>query len=124
MATSLRIPFFTLVAVLACNLTSADTAAASWVTIKNDTGNTIIVQNVVVVGGQVKRGKPTTLLPGESLREFVPGPVSKQVEVFDATNPNATMWTGTLACKEQSQAFSVAVEAGRTVVQEVSTRRK
>jgi len=87
---------------------------AAWVTIKNDSGKTIVVQDIVVVNGQVKRGKPTTLLPGETIREFLPGPTVKKVEVLDGQNQS--LWSGNLNCKDENQIFSVSAGGGKVTV--------
>ncbi len=103
-------------------------AAASWVTIKNDTRRTILLQETVIVNGQEKRCKPRSLLPGESLREFIPGPSVKSVDVFDSQNPRQSLWSGKLDCKDDVQTFSVCGAGGgvtvRTVAQSPHAPRK
>ncbi|MCE9564814.1 MAG: hypothetical protein K8U57_22500 [Planctomycetes bacterium] len=99
---------------------STGAASANWITIKNDTGKPIVVQEIVVVNGQVRRGKPTTLLSGETLREFIPGPTVKRVEVYDAAAPNQAAWSGNLNCKDDNQMFSVTVAGGRVAVGQVA----
>jgi len=94
-------------------------ASANWVTIKNDSGMPIVVQETVIVNGQVRRGKPTTLLAGETLREFLPAPTVKRVEVYDAQNPNQAKWSGQLNCKDDNQTFSVGTVGGKVVVSQV-----
>ncbi len=91
-------------------------AVANWFTIKNDTGKPIVVQETLIVNGQVRRGKPTTLLAGETLREFLPGPTVKRVEVYDPQTPNQATWSGNLNCKDENQTFSVSVAGGKVVV--------
>ncbi|MBA4066576.1 MAG: hypothetical protein C0501_23300 [Isosphaera sp.] len=99
-------------------------ASANWVTIKNDTGKTIVVQETVVVNGQVKRGKTTNLLAGETVREFLPGPTVKRIEVYDAGNPNQAAWSGTLNCKDENQTFSVGAAGGKVTVGQVPNPKK
>lgn len=94
---------------------------AGWMTIKNDTNKTIVVQETVVVNGQVKRGKPTNLLPGETLREFLPNPTEKTIEVFDSQTANKAAWSGKLDCKKDTQTFSVSETAGKVSVDAVNT---
>ncbi|MBA4187739.1 MAG: hypothetical protein C0467_06940 [Planctomycetaceae bacterium] len=94
-------------------------ASANWFTLKNDTGKPIVVQETVIVNGQVRRGKPTTLLAGETLREFIPGPTVKRVEVFDSQAPNQPAWSGNLSCKEENQTFSVTTVAGKLSVGQI-----
>jgi hypothetical protein len=114
------IPLVALVAV-AC---STGFAKAEWITIKNDTNKTIVVQEIVDVNGQVKRGKPTNLLPGETLREFLPGPTVKKIEVFEAQNPKQAAWSGSLNCKEDTQTFSVSNADGKVAVGQVTCPKK
>ena len=91
-------------------------ARADWVTIKNDTKRTIVVQSAVTVNGQVKRGKPVRLLPGEVMREFYQ-PSAVGVEVYDAQMPNKPILNAPLTIKAENQAFSVApAAAGAGVV--------
>ena len=97
-------------------LAAPGAALANWMTIKNDTGKALVVQEIVVVGGQVKRGKATNLLPGETLREYLPAPTVKRVEVFDSRNPNHPVWSGKLNCKDEIQAFSVTSSGGKVTV--------
>ena len=94
----------------------AGNSDASWVTYKNDTTKTIVIQESTTVNGQVKRGKPMTLMPGESLREFIPGPTAKKIEVFEVQNPNQSIWSGSLNCKDDAQTFSVSAAGGKVAV--------
>ncbi len=121
---SLQSRLLTVVAALAVVLVSAGAAEAHWVTIKNDTGKTITVQETVVVNGQTKRGKPTNLLPGETLREFLPGPTVKRLEVLDAQNSNLSLWCGNLNCKDDNQTFSVTVSGGKVNIGQVANAPK
>jgi hypothetical protein len=102
----------------------AGASSASWITIKNETGQTIIVQESVVVNGHVRRGKAKTLLPGETLREFLPGPTVKRVEVLDALQPTHSLWCGNLSCKDANQVFSVSSANSKVAVAPVATPSK
>jgi hypothetical protein len=105
-------------------LVCSQSAQAGWVTIKNDSNKTIVVQETVVVNGQVKRCKPTSLLPGESLREFLPNPTDKRIEIVDSSNPNKPLWSGKLECQKETQTFSISAGAGKFSVDPVSTPPK
>lgn len=98
----------------------ASAAQAGWFTLRNDTHETIVVQETITVNGQVKRGKPTSLLPGEKLREFLPGPTVKNIEVFPPDKPNQPTWTGSLDCKDERQTFSITGCSGHVKVEPVS----
>ncbi len=92
-------------------------------TIKNETTKTVVVQENVVVNGQIKRGKPINLLPGETLREYLPGPTTKRIEVFEYQNPNEAVWSGSLSCKEDKQTISITTTNDKIVVGQVIPRK-
>jgi hypothetical protein len=117
---ALRPPLLAPPIVLAVVLGCADFAGASWVTIKNDTSQPIVVQETTTVKGQAKRGKPTSLLPGETLREFIPGPTVKRIQVFDPQRPDQSLWSGNLNCNDETQTFSVSGAGGRVTVRPVA----
>lgn len=97
---------------------------AGWVTIKNDTNKTVVVQENVIVNGQVKRGKPINLLPGETLREYLAGPTVKKIEVFDKQNHNEALWSGSLVCKDDNQTFSISTANDKVTVGQVDCPKK
>jgi hypothetical protein len=99
-------------------------ASANWITIKNDTGKALVVQETVVVRGQVKRGKATNLLPGETLREFIPAPTTKRVEVYDSRSPDRPVWSGDLKCQDATQAFSIISSSGKLIVSPLPASKK
>lgn len=100
-------------AALAC-VASAD---AGWVTIKNDTNKTVVVQEVVTVNGKQVRGRPVKLNAGESFREFQNTAGIKNYEIYDAANPNASpLWSNKLDCKNDKQSFSVGMANNRVTV--------
>jgi hypothetical protein len=110
-----RLLAFALAALSALLFVAA--ADAGWVTVKNDTGKAIVVQEVMVVNGKQVRGKPVKLLAGESFREFQNTPGIKNYEIYDAANPNAApLWNSTLNCKADKQSFSVGVANNKVTV--------
>jgi hypothetical protein len=117
-----RIWFLALAAV-AIALTASEEASANWVTIRNDTGTALVIQETVVVRGQVKRGRATNLLAGETHREFLPGPTVKRLEVFEASNPTLPVWSGSLTCKDDTQGFAVTVAGGKVAVSAIPSRK-
>jgi hypothetical protein len=105
-------------------LSCAGSLQAGWITIKNDTSKTLVVQEHVIVNGQIKRGKPINLLPGETLREYLPGPTVKRIEVFESQNPKEAVWSGKLDCKEDAQSFSIATADDKVIVGQVTSSPK
>ena len=112
--------------MLAVVLTShtATGAGASWITIRNDTQQVIVLQELIVQDGQVKRLKPLRLLPGESVRQCEPSPGMKKFEAFDGKQPGASLWSGELRVTEENQVFSISESRSKFVLREVpSTKR-
>lgn len=102
---------------------STQAAEANWLTIKNDTGKPVVIQETIIVNGQVKRGRPIPLLGGETNREFLPGPTVKRIEVFDPANPNVPVWSGNLNCPAENQTYSVSIAGGKVTVTQVQPKK-
>jgi hypothetical protein len=100
------------------------TADAGWITFKNDSHKTVVVQEVVTVNGRQVRGKPLKLLMGESFREFQNTPGVKCFEVLDTGIAPKALWTGKLNCLADTQSFSFAVTNGRYSVTLVEDPKK
>lgn len=113
----LRIWLF-LAAMLIVGAGPSEAANAAWITIQNDTKGVIVVQSAIVVNGQVKRGKPVRLLPGEVLKEFHQPP-AVALEVYDPQFPNKAMLATPLAVKNENQKFSVSPSGLGVTVTEV-----
>jgi len=93
------------------------TADAGWVTLKNDSNRILMVQEAVVAqDGTVRRGKPTRLLPGETLREFQAGPVVKRIEVYEPQTPARPLFVGRLNFRDDNQVFSISSDGKSAAV--------
>ena len=104
---------FRLLALAATLLAAAGPARAgdgTWVTLKNNTRQVVVVQETVVCNGLVKRGKAIRLLPGETVREFQAAPAVKKVEIFDGRSPGKLLWSGNLNCSGSAQTFTISSE--------------
>ena len=100
---------------------SATAAGASWITIRNDTQQVIVLQELIVQDGQVKRLKPLRLLPGESVRQCEPSAGMKKFEAFDGKQPGGLLLSGELRVTDENQVFSIAESGGKTVLRAVPT---
>lgn len=69
----------------------APDSGAGWVTIKNETGKTVYLQEPqpegLLPGFLQRRRRPTRMLPGESYKEFQADPGEKSLDVYDAAAP-------------------------------------
>jgi hypothetical protein len=86
-------------------------ADAGWVTIKNNTDKSVVVQEFVIVNGKKVTGRPIKMLSGESFREFQNTPGIKNYEILDAAN--APVGGGRLDCRGDSQSFSIITVQGK-----------
>jgi hypothetical protein len=100
------------------------TADAGWLTVKNDSTKTVVVQEVVTVNGKQVRGKPIKLLAGESFREFQNTPGIKSFEILDTGTPAMTLWKDNLNCKAEMQSYSITTMNGRYTVVPVPEPKK
>ena len=108
---------------LAVAVVSPATGRADWIAIRNDTGKTITVRESVLVKGEVRRGKATSLLPGETFREFIPGPVVKRIEITESRDAERVIWSGALDCRNEKQSFAVTALANKLTVSASPPRR-
>ena len=92
----------------------ANTATAGWVTVKNDTKQVIVIQEV---GGPLNRpirGKCIKLQPGETYREFQLLAGSKNVVIFDSEALNVPLVQDKLTWVKDDAKFEIQPD-GATV---------
>lgn len=77
---------------------SASDSQAGWMGFRNDTKDTIIIQETLTIGGQPRLGRPQRLFTGEAVRDTPPVGGQRRITVFDANNPNQPIYTGNLPC--------------------------
>jgi|HubBroStandDraft_6_1064221.scaffolds.fasta_scaffold773343_2 hypothetical protein len=85
-------------------------ASAAWLGYKNETNAIIVVQSAAVVNGQVIRGKPHQLYPGEVAWDTVPQPGVRQVSIFDPRANNRLVAQDNVNCTGNDLFLSVQVE--------------
>ncbi len=85
-------------------------AQAAWLTVKNDTKQTVVLESVAD-GVLVKRTKSVRLLPGETYREFRLVPGERKVQLFDGSQPGKPLGQplgqGTLTWKLTDQSLHI-----------------
>lgn len=82
---------------------------AGWITISNDTNQTLVVQESVTVNGQVRKCKPLKLAPGETIREFRQTGGTKTLTVSETGLLGKQLFSGDLTWKDDT-AFSIHKE--------------
>ncbi len=80
----------------------AGSAIAGWMGFRNDTKETIVIQETVVVNGQARPGRPQRLFAGEAVRD-VGGVGQRQLSVFELKNPNQPIFTDGFACPASNE---------------------
>jgi hypothetical protein len=93
-------------------------ASAGWISITNDTPNTVVVQESIVVNGQTRKCKPIKLAPGEILREFQQGGGTKKLSINETGLLGKQLYTGDLTWKEDT-AFSIHKDGEKTNISDV-----
>jgi hypothetical protein len=105
--------------VLACLFGATGQVSAGWVTIKNETGQPVIVQETTVVNNKLRRGKPVKLMPGDEFREYQSAPGTKTIHVLETGGVKRTLCRGDLTWQTGDESFAVrktgtAVKLGGT----------
>lgn len=88
----------------------ASQARAGWITIRNDTKQTLVVQEVTIVNGKTRAGKAIKLLPGESVRENRSKAGSKSIVVYDPAQPDTPLLRGKIEWGKDDATFSLSPE--------------
>ncbi len=95
-------------------------ASAGWITISNDTNQTLVVQESVTVNGQVRKCKPLKLAPGETIREFRQTGGTKSLTVTETGLFGKQLFTGDLTWKDDT-AFSIHKDTDKVKVTDAAT---
>lgn len=83
-------------------------ASAGWITIKNETTQTIVIQETIVVNGATRRCKPVKLVPGEVFREYQATAGQKTIQVLESgLLLNRPLCQGELKWQEADTCYSV-----------------
>ncbi len=74
-------------------------ADASWLGFKNDTSAAVVIQSATLINGQVRRGKPHVLHPGEMALDAVIAPGIRQIAVYDPNQNNRLIFQDAVNCQ-------------------------
>jgi len=88
----------------------AESACAGWITVKNDTKQVIVIQDV---GGPLNkpiRGKSIKLQPGETYREFQLLAGSKNIVIYDSDKPDNPLTRDKMAWAKDDATFAVKAD--------------
>lgn len=98
----------------------AGTARAGWLTLSNDTNQTVVVQEMVTVNGQVRKCKPFKLAPGETVREFHPAGGTKKLTILEPGLLGRQLFNGDVTWKDDTT-FSIHREADKFKLTDAAT---
>jgi hypothetical protein len=113
-------PLKLLTLAVAAFLLATGPASAGWITISNDTNQTLILQESVTVNGQVRKCKPLKLAPGETVREFRQTGGTKSLTVSETGLLGRQLYAGDLTWKDDT-AFSIHKDADKLKVTDAAT---
>jgi hypothetical protein len=79
-------------------IASASDLNAGWMGFQNETKETVVVQETIIVNGQQKPGRPQRLNTGEAVRDTQCQGVQKQIAIYSAKNTDVPLFTGKFPC--------------------------
>jgi hypothetical protein len=113
MSLSLRhFGFFALLGVSTV-LVDASAVFAGWMGFRNDTKDTIVIQETVVIGGQPRPGRPQRLFTGEAVRDTPPPGGQRRITVYDAATPNQPIYSGNFPCPAANENLLYCIKRDR-----------
>lgn len=98
MSLSLRYFGLCLLLGVAIPLVDARSAFAGWMGFRNDSKETIIIQETVQVGGQTRPGRPQRLFAGEAVRDTPAAGGQRRITIFDPNNANQPIYSANFPC--------------------------
>jgi hypothetical protein len=105
-----HLPIRHLIVVAVALLGLGSTAHAGWITVTNDTKQTIVIQETSGPLHRPLKGKCIKLQPGESHREFSLFGGTRDVVIYDADAPNTPLVTDTMEWDKNDIAFTVKLD--------------
>ncbi len=106
---------------------------AGWMGFQNETKETIVVQETIVVNGQPKPGRPQRLNTGEAVRDTQCQGAQKKITIYDAKNTKTPLFTGNFPCPGANENVlyiikpdgngGITVEPKKTPVQPVEPKK-
>jgi hypothetical protein len=106
---------------------------AGWMGFRNDTKETVVVQETIVVNGKEKPGRPQRLNTGEAVRD-TQCQAQKQITIYNAKDTTTPIFTGNFACPAANENVLyiiktdakgvITVEPIKTAVQPVTPKKK
>ena len=92
-------------------LAGSNSAFAGWMGFRNDTKDTIVVQETIIVNGQLKQNKPQRLFTGEAVRDTQCTGPQRKISIFDPKNPNTPIFTGNVPCPAANENILYLIKA-------------
>jgi hypothetical protein len=96
------------IVLLACG---SGRASAGWLSFRNDTRSTLVIQEIVVVNGQARRGPQRQLYPGEVAVESVSRPGVKHLLIIDPKQPSTPLLRTEVSYTTADQIYSIRLES-------------
>jgi hypothetical protein len=113
----LRTPRFALALALTLGLFgTANAARAGWITVTNDTKQTIVIQETSGPLNRPVKGKCVKLQPGETYREYSLLGGTRTVVIYDVAAPNTPLTADKLTWDKSDAAFAVKSDGKKTTL--------
>jgi len=100
-------------------------ADGGWIAFRNDTGTTLLIQELVSVGTASRSGKPQKIFANETVRETPPiGGGQRSFTISDAGRPDKPLYTGAFAAPAANENVLYTIKSdgkGGLVIEAIKT---
>lgn len=118
----LRIVILTAALLLVSNPARAD---GGWIAFRNDTGTTLVIQEVVSVGTGSRSGKPQKIFANETVRETPPvGGGQRSFTIAETGRPDKPLYTGAFAAPAANENVLYTIKSdgkGGLIIEAIKT---
>ena len=88
---------------LAAVLSAVGTVSAGWMGFRNDTANTLVIQESIPTGGKVRPGRLQKLFASETVRDTPQASGQRQFQIFDSNNPDKPIYSGSFPTPDKNE---------------------
>lgn len=85
--------------------------SAGWMGFRNDTPNTLVIQEAIPDGRAPRFGRLQKLFSSETVRDTPPTGGQRQFQIFDATKPDKPLYTGNFPCPAKNESVLYVIKS-------------
>src|SRR5262245_29660338 len=85
--------------------------SAGWMGFRNDTSNTLVIQEAITDGKTPRLGRLQKLFSSETVRDTPQGAGQRQFLIFDANKPDKPLYTGSFPTPAKNENFLYVIKS-------------